>query len=49
MKLVATIVSYSSGNAGGIFAPTLYIGAYFGGEDVERLSGRAVIFRMGER
>jgi chloride channel protein, CIC family len=31
MKLVATIVSYSSGNAGGIFAPTLYIGAMAGG------------------
>lgn len=31
MKLVATIVSYSSGNAGGIFAPSLYIGAMAGG------------------
>jgi CIC family chloride channel protein len=31
MKLVATVVSYSSGNAGGIFAPTLYIGAMLGG------------------
>jgi CIC family chloride channel protein len=31
MKLVATIVSYASGNAGGIFAPTLYIGAMAGG------------------
>jgi CIC family chloride channel protein len=30
-KLVATIISYSSGNAGGIFAPTLYIGAMAGG------------------
>jgi CIC family chloride channel protein len=31
VKLVATIVSYSSGNAGGIFAPSLYIGAMLGG------------------
>jgi CIC family chloride channel protein len=30
-KLVATIVSYSSGNAGGIFAPALYMGAMAGG------------------
>jgi CIC family chloride channel protein len=28
---VATIVSYASGNAGGIFAPSLYIGAMAGG------------------
>jgi CIC family chloride channel protein len=31
LKVVATIVSYSSGNAGGIFAPTLFIGAMAGG------------------
>jgi CIC family chloride channel protein len=31
MKVAATIISYSSGNAGGIFAPTLYIGAMLGG------------------
>ena len=31
VKLAATIVSYSSGNAGGIFAPSLYIGAMTGG------------------
>jgi CIC family chloride channel protein len=31
LKLTATIVSYASGNAGGIFAPTLYIGAMAGG------------------
>jgi chloride channel protein, CIC family len=31
MKLAATIVSYASGNAGGIFAPSLYIGAMAGG------------------
>jgi CIC family chloride channel protein len=30
-KLVATVVSYASGNAGGIFAPSLYIGAMAGG------------------
>lgn len=31
MKIVATLVSYASGNAGGIFAPSLYIGAMAGG------------------
>src|ERR1051326_8668321 len=31
LKLGATVVSYASGNAGGIFAPTLYIGAMAGG------------------
>jgi chloride channel protein, CIC family len=31
VKLAATVVSYCSGNAGGIFAPTLYIGAMAGG------------------
>jgi len=31
LKLVATTVSYASGNAGGVFAPTLYIGAMAGG------------------
>ncbi len=30
-KLVATILSYASGNAGGIFAPSLYLGAMAGG------------------
>ena len=30
-KFVATIVSYASGGAGGIFAPTLFIGAMLGG------------------
>jgi len=30
-KLVATIISYASGNAGGIFAPSLYLGAMSGG------------------
>jgi CIC family chloride channel protein len=31
VKIVATIVSYASGNAGGIFAPSLFIGAMAGG------------------
>jgi CIC family chloride channel protein len=31
LKLGATLVSYASGNAGGIFAPSLYIGAMAGG------------------
>jgi CIC family chloride channel protein len=31
LKLCATTISYSSGNAGGIFAPTLYVGAMLGG------------------
>ncbi|MCU1383474.1 MAG: Cl-channel, voltage gated [Acidobacteria bacterium] len=31
LKMAATIVSYASGNAGGIFAPSLYIGAMAGG------------------
>ena len=30
-KIVATVVSYASGNAGGIFAPSLFIGAMTGG------------------
>lgn len=30
-KMVATIVSYASGNAGGIFAPSLFLGATAGG------------------
>ncbi len=31
MKLVATVFSYSSGGAGGIFAPSLFMGAMLGG------------------
>lgn len=31
VKLAATIISYASGNAGGIFAPSLYLGAMAGG------------------
>ena len=30
MKIVATVISYGSGNPGGVFAPTLYIGAMTG-------------------
>jgi CIC family chloride channel protein len=31
VKVAATVISYSSGNAGGIFAPSLFIGAMAGG------------------
>jgi len=31
VKMVATVTSYASGNAGGIFAPSLYLGAMLGG------------------
>lgn len=31
VKMAATIISYASGNAGGIFAPSLYLGAMVGG------------------
>jgi chloride channel protein, CIC family len=31
LKLVAVVVSYSSGNAGGIFGPSLFLGAMLGG------------------
>ncbi|HVR44696.1 MAG TPA: chloride channel protein [Thermoanaerobaculia bacterium] len=31
LKLLATVVSYSSGGAGGIFAPSLFIGGMLGG------------------
>jgi CIC family chloride channel protein len=31
MKLVATVASYSSGGAGGIFAPALFVGGMLGG------------------
>ncbi|HJR59672.1 MAG TPA: chloride channel protein [Vicinamibacterales bacterium] len=45
MKIVATVISYASGNPGGIFAPTLYIGAMTGavvGTIVSRLAPFAV-------
>lgn len=31
VKIVATLISYASGNAGGVFAPSLFIGAMAGG------------------
>jgi CIC family chloride channel protein len=31
VKLAATVVSYASGNAGGVFAPSLFLGAMAGG------------------
>ena len=31
MKLVATVFSYGSGGAGGIFAPSLFVGGMLGG------------------
>jgi CIC family chloride channel protein len=45
LKMVATIVSYSSGNAGGIFAPTLFIGAMAGGA-IGALAHRVAPFPM---
>jgi CIC family chloride channel protein len=47
LKLGATIVSYSSGNAGGIFAPSLYIGAMAGGV-VGMLVHRVAPFPTGD-
>ncbi len=46
-KLLATVVSYSSGNAGGIFGPTLYIGAMAGGA-VGILAHRVAPFPVGD-
>jgi len=47
VKLAATIVSYASGNAGGIFAPSLYIGAMAGGA-VGMVVGRLAPFPTAE-
>lgn len=47
LKLAATIVSYASGNAGGIFAPSLYIGAMAGGI-VGMLVHRVAPFQTGD-
>ena len=47
MKLVATIVSYASGNAGGIFSPSLYLGAMAGGA-VGMLVHKAHLFPAGD-
>jgi len=47
VKLVATIVSYASGNAGGIFSPTLYLGAMTGGA-VGMIVHRLALFPAGD-
>jgi CIC family chloride channel protein len=47
VKLGATVVSYCSGNAGGIFAPSLFIGAMVGGA-VGTLVNRLAPFPTGE-
>ena len=47
VKLAATVVSYCSGNAGGIFAPSLFIGAMAGGA-VGTLVNQVAPFPTGE-
>src|SRR5690606_38563537 len=47
VKIVATVISYASGNPGGIFAPTLYIGAMTGAV-VGILIGRVAPFVPGD-
>jgi CIC family chloride channel protein len=47
LKLSATIISYASGNAGGIFAPSLYIGAMAGGA-IGMLVHRVAPFPTGD-
>ena len=47
VKLVATVVSYASGNAGGIFAPSLFIGAMAGGA-IGMLVNRFAPFPTGD-
>jgi CIC family chloride channel protein len=47
VKLVATIISYASGNAGGIFSPSLYLGAMAGGA-VGMLVHKAALFPAGD-
>lgn len=46
-KIVATVISYASGNPGGVFAPTLYIGAMTGAV-VGMLIGRVAPFVPGD-
>ncbi len=46
VKLVATIISYASGNAGGIFSPSLYLGAMAGGA-VGMLVHKLALFPAG--
>jgi CIC family chloride channel protein len=47
VKLAATVVSYGSGNAGGIFAPSLFIGAMAGGA-IGMVVNRVAPFPTGE-
>jgi CIC family chloride channel protein len=47
VKLAATIISYASGNAGGIFAPSLFLGAMAGGA-VGVVVHRFAIFPTGD-
>jgi CIC family chloride channel protein len=47
VKLAATVISYCSGNAGGIFAPSLFIGAMAGGA-VGTLVSRVAPFPTSE-
>lgn len=47
LKIAATVISYSSGNPGGVFAPTLYIGAMTGAV-VGILIGRIAPFVPGD-
>lgn len=47
VKIAATVVSYCSGNAGGIFAPSLFIGAMAGGAIGMAVNGLAP-FPTGE-
>jgi CIC family chloride channel protein len=47
VKLAATVISYSSGNAGGIFAPSLYIGAMVGGV-IGTIMNRLALFPTSE-
>jgi len=47
VKLVATVISYCSGNAGGIFAPSLFIGAMAGGV-IGTIVNRVAPFPTGE-
>jgi chloride channel protein, CIC family len=46
VKLLATIISYASGNAGGIFSPSLYLGAMAGGA-VGMLVHKLALFSAG--
>jgi CIC family chloride channel protein len=47
LKIAATVISYASGNPGGVFAPTLYIGAMTGAV-VGILIGRIAPFVPGD-